>query len=137
MDNQENDMNDFPAGYHKSNSFGEASRHAWSGVWVAFATERNLRIQVIIYAVVLIVAILVQLSFLEMAMIILSATVVMALEMVNTAVEHFADVVEPRYSKVVGKIKDFTAGAVLLTSIAAAVVGLLLIVPPIVLRLVS
>ena len=137
MDNQENDMNDFPAGYHKSNSLGEAGRHAWSGVWVAFTTERNLWIQVIVYVVVLIVAILVQLSFLEMAMIILAATVVMALEMVNTAVEHFADVVEPRYSKVVGKIKDFTAGAVLLTSVAAVVVGLLLIVPPIVLRLVS
>lgn len=137
MDTQKNDINDFPAGYHKSDSLGEASQHAWSGVWVAFATERNLRIQAVVYVIVLAVAILVQLSFLEVAMIVLAATVVMALEMVNTAVEHFADVVEPRYSKVVGRIKDFTAGAVLLTSIAAVVVGLLLIVPPLVLRLVS
>jgi len=137
MDQQAQDIDNFPVGYHKSNSFKEASQHAWNGVVAALASERNMKIQVAVYVIVLIVAVLIGLSFLELAMIILTASVVVALEMVNTAVEHFADVVQPQYSRVVEKIKDFTAGAVLVTSIAAAVVGLLLIVPPLLLRLVG
>ena len=137
MSDQNNGMENFPTGYHKSHGFGEASKHAWNGVKTAFASERNLKLQMVIYVIILVVAVLVGLSFLEIAMIILTATVVVALEMVNTAVEHFADVVEPQYSKVVERIKDFTAGAVLITSIAAVIVGLLLIVPPLLLRVVN
>lgn len=137
MSSENNNADEFPAGYHKSRSFMEASRHAVSGVKTAFASERNMKVQTVVFVVVIIVALLLQLSFLEIAIIVLTASMVVALEMVNTAAEHFADVVEPEYSMVVRRIKDFTAGAVLVISLAAVAVGLLLLVPPVILRLVG
>lgn len=54
---------------------------------------------------------------------------VLAAEAFNTAIETLADALEPGRNLGVGKAKDLAAGGVLLTSAAAAVVGLLVFVP--------
>ena len=55
---------------------------------------------------------------------------VLAAEAFNTAIETLADALAPEQNPAVGKAKDLAAGGVLLTSLAAAVVGLLIFVPP-------
>lgn len=58
----------------------------------------------------------------------LTCGLVLALEAVNTAMEHLCDVVCPTWSEDVRRAKDVAAGAVLLAALAAAIVGLLVTV---------
>jgi diacylglycerol kinase (ATP) len=51
---------------------------------------------------------------------------VLALEIINTAIESFVDLVEPNYNPVAGKIKDLGAGAVLIFSIISALIGIMI-----------
>ena len=54
---------------------------------------------------------------------------VMGVEGVNTAVEKLSDYVQPNTDPRIGKLKDVSAGAVLLTSIIACIIGLIIYVP--------
>lgn len=54
---------------------------------------------------------------------------VLAAEAFNTAIETLADAVAPGHNPAVGRAKDLAAGGVLLTSMAAAAVGLIVFVP--------
>jgi len=65
----------------------------------------------------------------EWALIVLAITLVWGAEALNTALEVLADAVEAAYHPMIGKAKDVAAGAVLITAIGAAVIGLLVFVP--------
>jgi|GEM_PF-195814 diacylglycerol kinase len=134
---QEVNKDNIPRGWHKSATFSESSRHAWSGIVLAFRTEKNLKIQIIVYVLALIGTFLLQVTFAEMAIIILTATLIVSLEMVNTAVEYFSNIVEPQYNDAVRIIKDITAGAVMFASGAAVMIGLLIFLPRIILLLIG
>ena len=56
-------------------------------------------------------------------------TMVLTMELLNTALEYFTDLLKPRLHQYVESIKDIMAGAVFLTSACAIVVGLLIFVP--------
>jgi diacylglycerol kinase (ATP) len=51
-------------------------------------------------------------------------------EAINTAVEDLCDRVNPQFDPAIGRVKDLAAGAVLAASLAAAVIGLLTLGPP-------
>ena len=51
---------------------------------------------------------------------------VISLEMINTAIEHLVDLVEPNHNPKAGAIKDLAAGAVLVFSIISAVIGIMI-----------
>jgi diacylglycerol kinase (ATP) len=61
------------------------------------------------------------------ALVLLSIGLVLALEAVNGALEYLADRVHPDWAKEIGHAKDAAAGAVLIASLAAAAVGLLMV----------
>ena len=52
--------------------------------------------------------------------------VVLSLEIMNTAIEHFVDLVEPNQNPKAGAIKDLAAGAVLIFSITSAIIGIMI-----------
>ena len=54
---------------------------------------------------------------------------VLGMELVNSAIERLADKISTERDPVIGKIKDLSAGAVLISAIAAAIVGLIILVP--------
>ena len=60
---------------------------------------------------------------------ILAIGLVLGIEGLNTAVEKIADFVQPEFDEKIGFIKDISAGAVMLVSIAASVVGLIIYIP--------
>lgn len=113
--------------WRKSKTLGEACRHAWDGIRVAVIKERNVRIQLAVYGLALIVGALV-LPVRDVVLVIIVSSTILALEMVNTAIESLADVVDARYHEALRTVKDLTAGAVLVVSAAAVVGGLLLFV---------
>ena len=54
---------------------------------------------------------------------------VLGIEGLNTAVEKIADFVQPEFDEKIGFIKDISAGAVMLVSIAASIIGLIIYIP--------
>ena len=118
--------------WRKKDTFSDACRHAWHGVVLGWRAERNTRIQFVVALVVLLAAVLLGLPASQVAAVVLVSAMVIVSEFVNTAVEELGDVVRPEYDEAVGRVKDIMAGAVLLMSLAAVIVGILLLGPPLV-----
>ncbi len=115
--------------WQKARTFNESYSHAWRGLARAVRTERNFRIQLIGLVLVMAAGWWLGVSAIGMAILLSISTLVLALELVNTAVEMLADVVRPQYHDTVGGLKDVAAAAVLIASGAAILVGLLVFGP--------
>jgi diacylglycerol kinase (ATP) len=65
----------------------------------------------------------------EWCWIILAIVVVWTAEALNTALEFLTDAASPDYHPLVQKAKDVAAGAVLISAVGAAVIGLIILGP--------
>ena len=104
-------------------------RVATRGIIFAFRSQRNLRIHFFAAAAVLSVGILLKLTLVEMSVLALTVTLVIAAEMFNTALEFFLNLMEARNHPTVRAVKDVAAGATLITVIGSIAIGLLLFGP--------
>lgn len=109
-------------------TFTKSAAHAWRGVRFVWQRERNFRIQCLIGLLTILAAIGLGFTFLEVVLILMAISVVLGAELFNTVIEEILDVVEPHYSVHVGRLKDVTAGVVLLLSFFAATIGVLTVV---------
>jgi diacylglycerol kinase len=112
-----------------SSSLVSSFRYAIAGLWWTVKTQRNMRIHVTIGVAAFILGAILRLSALEFAVIALTATVVMAAEMINTVVEAAVDLASPEYHPLAKIAKDVAAGAVLVTALGAVAVGLFIFLP--------
>ncbi|MBT0668754.1 diacylglycerol kinase family protein [Novosphingobium profundi] len=69
-------------------------------------------------------------SFNDWRWIVTAIAFVWVTEAINTAIEDLCNWVSPQFDQAIGRIKDIAAGAVLVASMAAAVIGLLTLGPP-------
>lgn len=104
-------------------------RFAWNGIKVVCKNERNFKLHLISTGMVIISSIVLGLSATEWAIVILTCSVVLALEMVNSSIERVIDYLAPEWNPMAGVIKDISAGAVLVASIGAFVIAGLLLLP--------
>jgi diacylglycerol kinase len=104
-------------------------RHAGRGVW-RLRNEPNARIHLLATAFALIAATVARLSTIEWALIVSAVALVLAAEALNTAVERLADALMPERHPLVGAAKDLGAGAVLIAAVGAAIIGVLVLGPP-------
>ncbi len=104
-------------------SFG----HAYRGLVHAVRTQRNMRFHVVAAAVVLVVSLLLDVSKLELAVLVLVIAAVFVVEMLNTAMEFAVDLVTREHHPLAKLAKDVSAGAVLVASVAALAVGYLIL----------
>lgn len=109
--------------FHKSLS------HAWDGLCFAFRQERSFRIQIAATLVVFIALVLLPLERWERVILLMATAMVLVLELVNSMVERFVDLVKPRLHSYVKEIKDLMAAAVLVAAVFAAVIGILILAP--------
>ena len=65
----------------------------------------------------------------EWLVIILCCIIVLALELINTAIENLCDLVSKDFHPVIKIVKDTAAGAVLVSAIGSAVAGAVIFVP--------
>lgn len=112
--------------WHKAESFTESVRHAWRGLIHVIEHEKNFMIQVVFLGGAIVAAALLEISIAQFMVVILVAAALLAFEMVNTALEMLADVVQPQYHEKIGLLKDVTAGAVLVVAAAAIIIGLMI-----------
>ncbi len=117
------------ARYH---SFG----HAFRGWWHVLRTQHNAWIHSTVAILVLVVGLWLGLSARDWAVIVLAAAMVFTAEFINTAIEAVVDLASPVHHPLAKVGKDVGAGAVLIAAIAAALVGLLILGPPLWARLV-
>lgn len=104
-------------------------RYAGAGLRWAVQTQRNMRIHLAVGALAVILALLLRFSARDLAIVALTITIVLTLEMLNTVVEAVVDLASPEYHPLAKIAKDVAAGAVLVTALGAVAVGLLLYLP--------
>ena len=102
---------------------------AVQGIVVAFKTQRNIRIHALIGAVALLLAMVLEFERVEKAVVVLTVSSVISVEMVNTSIENAVDLATGEYSRLAAAAKNAAAGAVLVVSTAALLVGILLYAP--------
>lgn len=104
-------------------------RHAISGMAILVRTQPNARIHLVAMLLVVGVGFLLKLTPGEWCWIVLAITGVLVAEALNTSLEFLADAVHPEIHPLVKQSKDTAAGAVLIASMGAAVIGLLVFGP--------
>jgi len=111
-------------------------RYAAQGLGYSLLTQRNFRIHVTTGVLVFGLALWLQLSLDRLAVLVLTVTAVLVLELLNTAMEAAVDLaVGRRYHPLARIAKDCAAAAVLVAAVASLLIALLLLLPPLLSRL--
>ncbi len=103
------------------------------GVIVFFRTERNARIELFFAIVAIFLGWILQISVIEFCIVLLCIAAVIGAEAINSTIEHLADFQTKEIHPAIRDIKDISAGAVLITSLMALVVGILIFGPKVIL----
>jgi diacylglycerol kinase len=91
--------------------------------------EQTVRIMLLIALSVIFLTFFFDTSPTEKALVFLTITLVLGLELINSQVERTLDIVEPQFSQRVREIKDISAGAVLVASLGALLIGIIIFLP--------
>lgn len=106
-------------------------KYAWAGLTYAFITQRNFRIHVFIGTLAIGLGVFLQLKPAEMAVIGLTIGLVLAMELLNTAIESVVDLtVKQAYHELAKIAKDCAAGAVLVSALVSILIAGFLMLPP-------
>lgn len=108
----------------KNKNFFEALKNALNGLKYAIKTQKDLKIQIFIAIIVIIMSILLKISKIEMIIITISIFLVIFAEVMNTAIEKTVDLVTQEYNEIAKIAKDISAGAVLVLAINSIIIGL-------------
>ena len=105
--------------------------YAFVGILTGIRKERNMRIHTAAMILVVFFGTVLGLSATEWCICLVLFGLVMALELVNTAVEAVVDLVTEERKPLAKIAKDTAAGAVLIAAIMAAVIGCIIFLPKI------
>jgi diacylglycerol kinase (ATP) len=103
----------------------DSFNYAFEGIIHVLRTQRNLRIHFVVAVVVLIAALLVNVSKIELIVLLVSISFVLLAEMINSAIEGTIDAVTTSFDPNAKLAKDIAAGAVLISTVNAVIVGYL------------
>lgn len=112
--------------YDRARSFG----YAFEGWWYVIKTQHNAWIHALASILVVVFGIWLRVSLRDWAVLILAITAVWVGEIMNTAVEAVVDLTMPDKHPLAKVAKDAAAAAVLVGAIGAAIVGFLILGPP-------
>jgi diacylglycerol kinase (ATP) len=106
---------------------------AFRGVRLSFKKgEVNIKVHIIVSFATILISFLLNISTLEWIAIISCIGIVIAAELFNTAIEKLVDIISPEWDPKAGAVKDIAAGAVLVLSCMAALIGALIFLPKII-----
>lgn len=103
---------------------------AFEGLMYALATEKNIRLHLLIAAMVLCLGIYLDLKILEIAILLLVIAFVIVTEMLNTAVEIAVNLLGEDEAAIKRRAKNVAAASVLIASLAASIIGYLILIKP-------
>jgi diacylglycerol kinase len=108
----------------------ESFRNAFSGLWYVIHTQKNTWIHLVITILVIIGGILLKISRTSWGLIVLAIGLVWMAEFLNTALEAIVDLASPQKHPLAKIGKDVGAAAVLVAAVAAVIIGLITLGPP-------
>jgi diacylglycerol kinase (ATP) len=108
-----------------NNKFLRSFNHAFEGIMYAARTQPNMRAHLLLALLVVLAALLLRLDRDYVVDLVIIIAVVLAMEMLNTAIEAIVDLLTVTHHPLAKTAKDAAAGAVLVASIAAVIVGYL------------
>jgi diacylglycerol kinase (ATP) len=111
--------------------------HAFRGWWHVLQTQHNAWIHSAVATVIISIGLWLGLPPRDWAVIVLTIAMVFTAEFINTAIEAVVDLASPVHHPLAKVGKDVGAGAVLVAALAAALVGLLILGPPLWARIAS
>ena len=103
----------------------DSFNYATEGIIHVLRTQRNLRIHFAVAFIVLIAALVINVTKLELIALLISITFVLIAEMLNTAIEAAIDIATTSFDPMAKLAKDIAAGAVLIATVNAIAVGYL------------
>ena len=106
-------------------SFG----YAFRGIRDCIVKERSIKIHLTMTALVILAGIFFRISVLEWIACLILFALVISLEIINTAIEAVVDLACEEKKPLARLAKDAAAGAVLVSAIFAAIIGLIIFIP--------
>lgn len=111
----------------KSKNIIESFKHAFQGLWYTFVKERNMKIHIAAAAFVILLALWLGVSKIELAILCLTVMLVICFELTNTAMEVMVDIIVDVYHPRAKIIKDVSAGAVFVSAFFSIVIGVVIL----------
>ena len=105
-------------------------KHATAGWWHVIRTQKNAWVHTAATFLVIGLAIWLHLSSQDWAILLISIAIVWAAEFLNTALEIVVDLASPELHPMAKAGKDVGAASVLIASTTAAIIGVLIMGPP-------
>lgn len=103
--------------------------YAWTGIQKLFATEKNAQVHLAAAVVVLSASVLLGVTSMEAIILVFSVALVWIAELFNTAIEKAMNFISLERNPYIKTIKDMSAGAVLVATIAAVLAGAIIFIP--------
>lgn len=107
-------------------------KYAFEGVHRELKEEQNLKIHILIMILVIIAGFTLKLSPMEWIICIILFGFVIALELINTAIELTVDLAMPEIHPKAKAAKDIAAAAVLISATCSVIIGLIIFLPKII-----
>ncbi len=98
--------------------------HAFRGLGILFKSTHNAWIHIVVFVIVVLFGKVFHITHLEWALVLLAAGFVFSAEAFNTAIEIDIDLTSPQYHPCARDTKDVAAGAVLIATITAVLIGI-------------
>ncbi len=113
----------------KSKNIFYSFKYATEGIIYGLKSARNLKVDLVVSILIIVFGFIFEISSIEWLIVIMCFGLVMSLELVNTAIEEVVNLASPDIHPLAKISKDVAAGAVLLSAIASAVIGLIIFLP--------
>lgn len=104
-------------------------RFAINGLRSLLKYEHNSRIHLLAAISVIILGLLLKINLIEWSLLTIVMGLVFITELLNSALESFANSLKPEWNDMIGRAKDYSAAAVLIAAIISLVVGIIIFVP--------
>ena len=110
-------------------TFLRSVQFAFQGAVQFFSRQRNAKIQTVMGITAISLGFIVSITPYQWLLVLFCIGLVISLEMINSAIEIFCDMVTTDFHPRIKIIKDVAAGAVLVASIASLIIGLIIFIP--------
>ena len=104
-------------------------RFATQGTITTIKEEQNIKIYLFFALLNLILGLVSHLNFVEWAIIVITISVTLGVEIINIALEELLDMISPEYNGRIKMIKDVAAGSALITALASIIIFCLIYFP--------
>lgn len=118
----------------KAHSLFASFRYAAAGIYFCLRTQRNMRVHVVAGFAAMALGLWLRVPLFALAIVAVVASLVVTMEMLNTAIENAVDLYTHRRHPLAKIAKDVAAAAVLVSAINAALVGVIVLGPPLYVR---